>query len=119
MKKYLLPVCAAALLASGCASSPTASAPAATAPAASTPAKPTATAEQASAAIAAAESSQAEAAKVGYEWRDTGALIEDAKKAAADNDFDRAVALATKAEHQGKLAVAQHAMEAKRLSELK
>ncbi|HEY0634196.1 MAG TPA: SoxXA-binding protein [Gammaproteobacteria bacterium] len=116
MKKYLLPLLASALLASGCASSPTTSSSAASTPTASVPAKSTATAQQASAAIAAAEQRQAQAAKAGYEWRDTGKLIEEAKKAAAASDFDSAVALATRAEHQGALALKQQASELQRLN---
>lgn len=109
MKQYLLPLLAAALLASGCASSPST-------PSATAPAKPAVTAEQANAAIAAAEKSQAAAAKVGYEWRDTGKMIEEAKKAAAASEFDKALKLATQAEHEGNLAVKQHAIEVERLS---
>lgn len=92
MRKIILALAAATLLGAGCATQT---------------AKP-ADAEQAAAAIAAAESSRAAAAAVGYEWRDTAKMIEDAKKAVEEKDFDKAVKLAKQAERQGQAAVAQH-----------
>lgn len=58
-------------------------------------------------AIAAAESARSEAAKAGYEWRDTAQLIEDAKKAAAENDAKKAIALAQQAQRQSENAMKQ------------
>lgn len=91
MRKTILALAAATLLGAGCATQT---------------AKP-ADAEMAAAAIAAAESSRAAAAAVGYEWRDTAKMIEDAKKAVEEKDFDKAVKLAKQAERQGQNAVAQ------------
>ena len=62
---------------------------------------------EAAAAIAAAVAAQKEAAAVNGEWRDTGKIIKDAEKAAADGDFATAVKLAKKAEDQGKLGKEQ------------
>ena len=61
----------------------------------------------ADAAIAAAKAAQKEAAAAGGEWRDTGAVIEDAEKAASEGNFGSAVELAKKAEAQGKLGKKQ------------
>src|SRR5512139_3894150 len=122
MKRYLLPLFAAAAFASGCASSPApakASASTSTAPAAGAPAVSAAKAEEAKNAIAAAEKSREQAAAAGYEWRDTESLIENAKKAAAANDFDKAIKLAGQAERQGALAVKQAAIENERISKIK
>lgn len=65
--------------------------------------------QKATTAIAAAEQARQRAAAVGYEWRDTGKFIDEAKAALAKKDYDTALALATKAERQGKAAVAQQA----------
>lgn len=118
MNRYLLPLFATALLASGCASTP---APAKATPdaAATTSAISAVQAEQAKAAIAAAEKSRDQAAAVGFEWRDIGDLIEEAKKASAANDFDKAIKLAGQAERQGALAVKQAAIETERVSKIK
>jgi type II secretory pathway pseudopilin PulG len=64
----------------------------------------------ADAAIAAAKAAQSEAAAVGGEWRDTGAMIKEAEKAASEGNFGNAVELAKKAEAQGVLGKKQ-AME--------
>lgn len=93
MRKTILALAAATLLGTGCATQ--------------TVSKP-ADAESAAAAIAAAETSRAAAAAVGYEWRDTAQMIEEAKKASEAKDFDKAVKLAREAELQGKNGVAQH-----------
>lgn len=71
-------------------------------------------ADNAAAAIAAAEASNAKAKAAGYEWRDTGKMIKEAKKAAEMKDYDKAIKLAKKAENQGELAVKQQASETKR-----
>jgi len=76
-------------------------------------------AEEAKAAIAAAEKSESEAAASGFEWRDTGTLIQEAKKAEAANDFDKAITLAGQAERQGALAVKQAATETERFKKMK
>lgn len=119
MKHYLLPLLAATLLASGCASSPAPSKTAATqAPAAKVDVSAV-QAEKAKAAIAAAEKSRDAAAATGFEWRDTSAMIEDAKKAAAEGEFDKAIKLAGQAERQGAIATKQATIEAERVSKLK
>lgn len=119
MKHYLLPLLAATLLASGCASSPAPVKPAAAqAPAASVEVSAVQV-EKAKAAIAAAEKSRDAAAASGFEWRDTSAMIEDAKKAAAEGEFDKAIKLAGQAERQGAIAAKQAAIEAERVSKLK
>lgn len=86
-----------ALLASACATTEMTTAPA-----------PQPTAENVAKAIAAAEAAKSKAAAVGYEWRDTAQLIDEAKKAAAANEPAKAIALAKQAEHQGINAVKQH-----------
>lgn len=96
MKKSLLTLALSTLLAAGCASQPAAK---------------QVTSSEAAAAIEAAQASAAQAAKVHYEWRDTGKLIKEAKAAAADKDYAQAVKLANKANRQGQAAVAQHAHE--------
>lgn len=96
MRNSILALAALTLLATGCATQP------ATKPA---------DAAQASAAIAAAEASRSKADAVGYEWRDTAAMIEEAKKAAEAKDYTKAIELATKAEKQGNSAVAQHSQQ--------
>ena len=61
----------------------------------------------AEAAIAAAKASQKAAGSVGGEWRDTGKIIKNAEKAAADGNYGEAEKLAKKAEAQGKLGKEQ------------
>ena len=68
----------------------------------------TATATEATQAIAAAEAATGKVAKVGYEWRDTRAIIDAAKKAAKAEDYDKAAELAKKAEHQSLAAMEQY-----------
>lgn len=65
---------------------------------------------EAEAAIAAADAARKKAASVGGEWRDTGKMIKKAEAAMKSGEFDQAIKLATKAEHQGELGYAQ-AME--------
>lgn len=69
---------------------------------------PTYTQQQADSAIAAAEQKTKQAAKVNYEWRDTGDMIKKAKEAAKKGDFDTAVKLASKAEKQSTMALQQY-----------
>lgn len=69
---------------------------------------PTYTQAQADSAIAAAEQKTKQAAKVNYEWRDTGDMIKKAKEAAKKGDFDTAVKLASKAEKQSTMALQQY-----------
>ena len=95
MKKFIL-IAPLALLAAACANTQTAQQPAA-ADAATT--------------IAAAEAAQAKAAAVNYEWRDTGKLIADAKKALEAKDEAKAAALATQALHQSENAIKQQAAQ--------
>ncbi len=65
-------------------------------------------AESAAKAIASAEAAREKVAKVGYEWRDTGGIIDDAKKAAEDKDYDKAAKLAAKAKYQSVAAMEQY-----------
>ena len=62
-------------------------------------------------AIADAKAANAEAAALGFEWRDTGKLIEQAEKALADGDEDKALELANQALAQAEAAKAQAAAE--------
>ena len=59
------------------------------------------------AAYEAAEAARKEAASVNYEWRDTGKMLKQAKKAADKGDYETAEKLANKAKMQGEMAVAQ------------
>lgn len=61
----------------------------------------------AEAAIAAAKAAQKAASQVDGEWRETGNIIKDAEKAAAEGNYGSAVELAKKAETQGKLGQEQ------------
>ena len=67
-----------------------------------------ATAENAAAAIATAVATNSKASAMGYEWRDTGKLIADAKKAAAAKELAKAIELAQQALHQSENALKQH-----------
>lgn len=67
-----------------------------------------ASADAASQAIAAAEAAREKVAKVGYEWRDTGAIIDEAKKAAEAKEYTKAVELANQAERQSQAAMEQY-----------
>ncbi len=96
MKKHVL-LLAATLLATACASQG--------------PSEPAATAESANQAIVAAEAAAKQAQEVGYQWRDTEKLIQDAKAAAAKRDFATAQKLANAAAQQGKLALEQQQRE--------
>ncbi|MCW8908547.1 MAG: SoxXA-binding protein [Sedimenticola sp.] len=58
-------------------------------------------------AIARAEAAQKKADSVNGEWRDTGKFIKNAKKAAEDGDYAKAVRLANKAESEGNLGYQQ------------
>jgi hypothetical protein len=95
MKKILLTV-AFSLVLGACAT---------TAPEPITPAP---TADMASSAIAAAQDARKKAASVGHEWRDTGALIDDAAKAAEAKEYAKAIELANQAERQGLAALDQY-----------
>ncbi|MCB1803288.1 MAG: SoxXA-binding protein [Gammaproteobacteria bacterium] len=64
----------------------------------------------AEAAIAAAKAAQKAASAVNGEWRDTGKIIAEAEKAAAEGNFGSAMSLANKAESQGMIGK-QQAME--------
>ena len=69
-------------------------------------------------AIYSAKIKNARAAKLGYEWRDTGKLIKAAEKAAAAGDNDKAIKLANQASEQADDAIAQYYSETKRYNEL-
>ena len=66
-------------------------------------------ADDAAQAIAAAEAARQQAQAVGYEWRDTGKIINAARKASEAKEYDKAVSLAKKAEQQSVNAVKQQA----------
>jgi nucleoid-associated protein YgaU len=68
-------------------------------------------------AIYSAKIKLARAEKLGYAWRDTGKMIQDAEKAAAECDNDKAIALANQAAEQAEDAIAQYHAEAKRYEE--
>lgn len=67
-------------------------------------------------AIAAAEKARKAAAAVGYEWRDTGSMIKQAKALAAKGNHEKAIQVANKAEEEGKDALKQYHTELKRYS---
>jgi len=71
-----------------------------------------ATAASADGAIRQADIARRAAAEAGAEWLETGELIEKARQAADEGDFEQAAALAEKARQQGDLAVAQAQREA-------
>lgn len=57
--------------------------------------------------LAAAETERKAAAKLGYEWRDTGKILKKAKQAYKAMDYAKAAKLAKQARLQGELAQAQ------------
>ncbi len=61
----------------------------------------------------AADQRRQDAAAVGYEWRDTGKILGQAKDAADGGDMDKAMKLVAKAHEQSEDAIAQQAREAK------
>lgn len=65
-------------------------------------------------AIYSAKVKLARAKKLGYEWRDTAQMIDDAEKAGEACDNDKAIALANQAAEQAEDAIAQYNAEAKR-----
>ncbi|UCB54742.1 MAG: LysM peptidoglycan-binding domain-containing protein [Thiotrichales bacterium] len=65
-------------------------------------------------AIANAKATNAEAAALGNEWRDTGKIIKNAEKALAEDDCDKALALANQALAQAENAKAQAAAESQK-----
>lgn len=98
MKKTLL-IAPLALLAAACATTQTAEVPAVVAPV------------SAAAVITAAEEAAAKADAVGYQWRDTGTLLEEAKKAEAAQEFAKANQLAQQALRQSENALKQQAQQ--------
>ncbi len=68
---------------------------------------PGATRESFAAMLAAAESAQIGAASASAEWLETGALIDQARLDAEQENWDTAIELAMKAKQQGELAVMQ------------
>lgn len=100
MKKVLI-IAPLILLASACATTQTSEAP-------SAPPAPAPSASAAADAIASAEAAAAKADAVGYQWRDTAALIDEAKKAMESNDSAKATALAKQAQHEAENALAQY-----------
>ena len=67
-------------------------------------------------AIAAAEKALQTAASVGYEWRDTGKMIKQAKKLSSQGKSAEAIQLARQAEEQGRDAYMQYQEESKRFA---
>ncbi len=63
----------------------------------------------AASAITAAEHEKKRAKGKGYEWRDTGKIIKQAKKAMKAEDYAKAVKLANKAKRQSANALKQYA----------
>lgn len=59
----------------------------------------------------AADAKRKEAGKIGAEWRDTGKMLKQAKKAAEEGDEAKAMKLVAKALEQSEDAIAQHARE--------
>lgn len=74
------------------------------------PAKPV-SADEAHAEILAAETARSKAASVGYEWRDTGKFIDQARKLMKEGKNADAFKLAKKAKQQGELAYTQWELE--------
>ena len=70
------------------------------------------TPDSALAEIERAEAARQAAAELGYEWLKTKALIQQAREAAAEENWQHAVELATEARLQGELAAAQAEREA-------
>ncbi len=91
MKKLLL-AATVALFLNACANSP-----------------PTASADDAKTAISKAVQKTQQAAKVDYEWRDTGKIIKKAKAALKKGDIETAIKLANKARRQSNNALKQYA----------
>ena len=67
--------------------------------------------EDFNAAWEAADAKRKEAAAVGFEWRDTGKILKQAKAAADEGDMDQAMKLVAKAHEQSEDAIAQQARE--------
>jgi NAD/NADP transhydrogenase alpha subunit len=59
----------------------------------------------------AAEAKRKEAGKMGAEWRDTGKMLKQAKKASEDGDAEKAMKLVAKAHEQSEDAIAQYERE--------
>jgi starvation-inducible outer membrane lipoprotein len=90
MKKIAMLAAAATLILGACATGPTVSK------------------DDASAAIEMAKQETAKAAKVNYEWRDTGKIIKKAEEAMKKEDYATAVKLANKAKSQSMHAQQQY-----------
>lgn len=71
------------------------------------------TEERAAKAIAAADAARKEAASAGFEWRDTGKIIKQAKDATSKKDYAKATQLAERAERQSHNALKQAAIASK------
>ncbi len=101
-------------LVAGCASDTQEEPAPAVEPAVQAPAGPSPAAKNA---IYSAKIKLARAEKLGYAWRDTSKMIEDAEKAAAAGDNDQAIELANAASEQAEDAIAQYHSETKRFNE--
>lgn len=62
--------------------------------------------------LAAAEQLRARAAEAGAEWLETGSLLDEARRAAADGDMQKATALVEQARFEAEAALSQAAKEA-------
>lgn len=60
-----------------------------------------------------AEAVRKQAAAVGYEWRDTKKMLKTSQKLASEGKFDKAQALAEKAQKQSEAALEQAALQSK------
>lgn len=65
-------------------------------------------AQEATQAIKEAEAAAEKADSVGYLWRDTEDMIKEAKKAAEEENYDKAVKLAEEARRQSELGYQQY-----------
>ena len=68
--------------------------------------------EDFNAAWEAADAKRAEAGKAGFEWRDTGKMLKQAKEAAEGGDMETAMKLVAKAHEQAEDGLAQGKREA-------
>ena len=69
-------------------------------------------------AIERAQTANERAAEVGYEWRDTGKFIEQAREALEEGDKGTAMALAEKARRQAEQAYEQYQTQKKATADL-
>jgi len=78
---------------------------------ATTPDAPAAAGGDFAAAWEAADARRKEAGKLGAEWRDTGKMLDQARKASDKGEADKAMKLVAKAQEQSEDAIAQYERE--------